>query len=84
MKIKHVKMYQAVKFAGSQQTYFNAEEFSDKTAVNTVHCVKIEKTPTGILFYNDLDCIEVYQTNIAFVQYTSSPEKMESKPKKVS
>lgn len=73
MKIKHIKLYQAAKFAGTQQSYFNSEAYVDKTQVSTVHTVNLEKTDCGILIWNDADCIEVYHTNIAFVQYDSGP-----------
>lgn len=82
MKIKHVKVYQSVKFEGKEQTYFNTKEYRNEMQVLSIPSVEIEKTPTGILVYNDKDCIEIYQTNIAFVQYVCAPEKKKSESKK--
>ena len=82
MKIKHVKVYPSVKFEGKEQTYFNAKEYRNEMQVVSIPSVEIEKTPSGILIYNNKDCIEIYQTNIAFVQYDGSPEKKKVETKK--
>lgn len=68
-KIRLVKFYQSVEFQGKQLTHIVPDPAKSSGIRTDAEPIQLQKTPVGILVQTSKDCVEVFNTNIAYVAY---------------
>jgi hypothetical protein len=81
-KIKMLQAYQAIRFAGSLNTYFVDDRYRTESHGSKVARVRMEATENGVLVYNDDCAVLVGWANVGSLEYDrSSIGKSTSKSK---
>lgn len=84
MKIKMIKVYQAVEFEGNSVSYFTPKEWYEASLTIRTNApqVVIEELPEGFLIRSEKDIVKVLNANIAYIKYYEPKEVKELKKAK--
>ena len=69
MKIKDVRLYQAVRLDGKSETHFQVAKQESEAKQLGKTCYKAEQTEHGILFTGDNEAVLASWNNVAYVTY---------------
>lgn len=82
MRIKQVRVYQAVQFENTSHVYFTANEFLQPTSPSKLRDISIELMANGyVRIVNDKCVVDIGPGNIAYIEYAR--EDYEAPPKKL-
>ncbi len=82
MRIKQVRVYQAVEFERTSHNYFTAKEYMQPSSPNKLKDIDITLLPTGyVRIVSADDVVDVGPGNVAYIQYDREDYETPTAPK---